>query len=714
MVLGSKAPEPKEQSAPAPVDRNAASAADVPSALPLATQATADEPVPEAQPIGLAGSPTDGVLAAAMMDPNVTPAEEAVATAQAPGRVCVSCRAPRVGNHPYCDNCGLVFPPDEEPAAAGPVPAGRLKGRYALGSLVSQRNQVFRYSGLDFAAGTPEPLPVVIVRQPGIGGQCSGVTDPGAEDSSQPQTSHPYLLASAADGEELLPNFEEPDESHAITQDLPPRVDWPDLSWEHALLITVNHPVFPAVLDCFSEEGSEYLIEEVPAGRTLWDAWDDPEATAEQRFTWLRQLAEGLHRLHQAGAVVEALRPDIVVVTPAGQTRLADVSDLLPLPLPPNPPLRATLYTAPELVLSPELVDARAELYGFGAMLHALHLGRELTEMDFEREGVPKPFLPQFPDAHPLLGRLISKTFRREPEARFPSDEAAKEDATGFTELIRTLSVCGHTLDSVRLEIAAWTTTGMVRTGNEDTFALLHAIEARQDELGESALVLLADGMGGYEAGEVAAALAVHALRAFLLRQKPFALLAGDTPSAAGTFDMERCRDLIRDALQEANRQVFTAARSGVGRRGMGCTAEVVYVHGRHFIVGHVGDSRTYHLHQGKLVQVTRDHTLVNRLVELGTLTPEEAETHPRRSELQQAIGGHAEVEPAIYEGTLLPRDWIVVCSDGLSNHVTVSELQHMLQTEATSAEMAARRLVNFANIKGAADNATVVVLRAT
>jgi protein phosphatase len=146
----------------------------------------------------------------------------------------------------------------------------------------------------------------------------------------------------------------------------------------------------------------------------------------------------------------------------------------------------------------------------------------------------------------------------------------------------------------------------------------------------------------------------------------------------------------------------------------MGCTAEVVYVDGRNVVVGHVGDSRTYHLHEGRMIQLTRDQTLVNRLVELGTLTPEEAETHPRRNELQQAVGGQPDVEPGLYHGSLKPGDWVVVCSDGLSNHVSANELKQMLQSEATSAEMAARRLVNLANIEGATDNATVVVIRAT
>ncbi len=489
---------------------------------------------------------------------------------------------------------------------------------------------------------------------------------------------------------------------------------WPSLAWERLLLEKANHPALPRVVDNFTEDRWEFLVEEEPTGQVFWDAWDERAATAEQRFGWLKQIAQALHQLHQAGAILEGLRPDIVVVTPGGQARLTDLTDLLPLPLPPNCPIRGTLYSAPELVLSSDQVDARADLYSFGAMLYALHVGRELTEMDFDREGVPKGFMPQFPDVHPLFGRLVSKTFCRDKNARFPTEESVQDDPTGFMELIQVLEVCGRSLDKVRLEIAAWTTTGMVRTGNEDAFALLHAVESRQDDLGESALVLLADGMGGSEAGEVAAALAIGGLRKKLLKQELFAGLAGEPLASPTLFDVEACQELIQAALKEVNQEVYIAVQHGLGKRGMGCTAEVVYVHGRHLVVGHVGDCRTYHLNQGRLIQMTRDQTFINRLVELGQLTAEEAETHPRRSELQQAIGGRSDVEPALYHSTLKPADWVVVCSDGLSNHVKPEELKHMLQSEATSAEMAARRLVNFANIMGAADNATVVVIRIT
>jgi serine/threonine protein phosphatase PrpC len=650
-----------------------------------------------------------------------------------------------------CHDCGYYFSAADLARAAAAVPAGsnnptadpasgpgggpeggpgggpgvspgiRLQDRFELREKVGDRGGVRRYRGLDHGDGSGPPVPVVIVEQEQV---------PAALPVAQavPATAPPSNSAHDTD-EDILPAFDDLlPVTTPITEVLPARPAWPSLAWEASLLSGLEWAGLPGVVASFAANGHDYLVEEVPAGRPLWDAWDDPQSDAERRFGYLAEVAETLHRLHQCGALLEAIRPDLVVIDEQGHARITDVGDLLPLPLPPEPPIRGSLYTAPELIAGGP-ADARAGLYSFGALLYALHVGRDLSEVDFDRPGHPKPFIPRFPDVHPALGRVVAKTFRRETAGRFPTDEAAREDSTGFTELIRTLRVLGRTLDTCRLEIASWTTTGMVRTGNEDAFALLHACETRQDDVHEAALVLLCDGMGGYEAGEVAAALAIQVLRQNLVKQKPFAHLGGasafpDDALAPGPhpqghlgppLDVGEAKALIKAALREANRTVHSAARQpGTRRRGMGCTAEVVYVDGRHVVVGHVGDSRTYHLREGRMIQMTRDQTLVNRLVELGTLTPEEAETHPRRNELQQAVGGQPDVEPGLYAGELKPGDWVLVCSDGVTNHVSAADLQQMLQSEAASAEMAARRLVNLVNIEGATDNATVVVIRAT
>ncbi|HZV03754.1 MAG TPA: protein phosphatase 2C domain-containing protein [Gemmataceae bacterium] len=709
------------------------------------------EPVGQAfqsdgQPESQAGKPDllESALPASPEEPKaaggtgVSPVHEAGGTGVSPVEtpiLCPVCGTARKGEELSCGDCGYYFstadlaPRSTALCASGscPVPMSdmpshRLKDRFEIREQTSERCGVTRYRGLDHGDGSGKAVPVVIVRQ--------AVARPAAPPvAEEVPAAEPVPVAE--ENEEVLPDFDETlPTALPATEVLPAQPTWPSIDWEQAVLATLEHPGLPAVVDRFTEGDFEYLVEEVPEGRSLWDAWDDPEADAELRFGYLAEVAEILRQLHHCNVILEGLRPELIVIALDGRARLTDLGELLPLPLPPDLPLRRMSYTAPEVLAGK--ADARADLYSFGAMLYALHVGRDLNEVDFDRFGIPKPFIPRFPDIHPAFGRLMTKTFRKDVEGRFPSDEALREDATGFVELIRTLRTLGRTLDNVRLEIAAWTTTGMTRTGNEDAFALLHACESRQDDLGESAVALLCDGMGGYEAGEIAAALAIQIMREYLVKQKPFAPLCGassfadilDQPAApargdqghaAPPINIEEVKKLLRSALKEANKQIYVLSRMpGSKRRGMGCTAEAVYVDGRNVIVGHVGDSRTYHLHEGRLIQLTRDQTLVNRLVELGMLSPEEAETHPRRNELQQAIGGQPDVEPGLYHGALKPGDWVVVCSDGLTNQVSNADLEQMLRGEGYSAETVARRLVNLANLQGATDNVTVVVIRAT
>jgi serine/threonine protein phosphatase PrpC len=611
------------------------------------------------------------------------------------------------------------------------VPDTLIAGRYRLVLLVSQRDDVARFRGLDEGLGGDQ-LPVTVVRQPAPPDPARPEPpEPGGQPDSELEFDLPESPAEQATVH--IPDPAEP-------------TGWPGVAWEQGVLLRAAHLSLPRLIDSFVEDGYTYLVEEVPNGSPLWDAWDRPDATHRDRFGWLIQVAEALDRLHFAGAIVEGLRPEMVVVSPSGVAILADLADLLPLPLPGDVPLRGGYSTAPELLLNPTGVDARADLYAFGALLYALLLGRELSDLDFTLTGLPKSYLERVPDASPFVARVLARTFTRDPADRFPTADGAVIDPTGFRELVYALGACRRTLDRVKLDVAAWSTIGMVRSGNEDAVSVYHTADARLDDADEAALVLLADGMGGMAAGEVAAALALHSLRQSLLSCPPFAAglpttpvpepapqtpavepaapPAGDAPSEpppmipllttdpespdrAGAAHAER----VAAALREANRRVFEAA-CHYGSRGMGCTAEVVLVDGGTAVVGHVGDSRVYRMRRGKLIQVTRDHTLVGRLMELGQLTEAEAEIHPRRSELHQAVGGRPDVHPDIYLVTLEPGDWLLVCTDGLTNQVSNESIQGALQ-EARNAERAARRLVNLALYEGAIDNVTVAVIRA-
>ena len=371
---------------------------------------------------------------------------EAPSLAEAPAAVvhdCPICASPRHGDESYCLDCGYCFPADAGAAAAVSATAVhsatpmaplvprnstvRLKQRYELVEQIREHRGVARFRAMDYGSGKI-PIPVTIVRAP------AAVL---AVAEAAPVAEVPAAAPAGGTEEEFFPvfDFAMPGET-TVPMAVPAVAGWPSIEWEGTMLAMARNPALPTVLDTFEEGGWQYLVEELPTGDSLWDAWDAPDSTATRRFTWLRQIAEGLHALHGAGCMIEGIRPDLICVDSNGQARLKDFADLLPCPVPADISLRGTLYSAPELMSTPDQADARAELYSFGAMVYALNEGRELNELDFERGG-PKSFILRYPESHPLLARLITKTFTRDLTWRFPSDESAREDASGFTELIR-------------------------------------------------------------------------------------------------------------------------------------------------------------------------------------------------------------------------------------------------------------------------------------
>src|SRR5262249_9176239 len=150
--------------------------------------------------------------------------------------------------------------------------------------------------------------------------------------------------------EEIMPGF---DDDVPIAMAIAAEDAFPSINWEEAMLAKASHPGLPMMLDSFTENNTDYLVLEWPLGNSLWAACDEPEADAGVRYGWLQKIAAILQALHSAGVVYEGIRPDVIVIGADGQPRITDLADALPFPLPPDAPIRATLYTAPELITSP-------------------------------------------------------------------------------------------------------------------------------------------------------------------------------------------------------------------------------------------------------------------------------------------------------------------------------------------------------------------------
>jgi protein phosphatase len=259
-------------------------------------------------------------------------------------------------------------------------------------------------------------------------------------------------------------------------------------------------------------------------------------------------------------------------------------------------------------------------------------------------------------------------------------------------------------LQGLRLDIGSAASTGRVRQRNEDSYLVQQLSWAHLDRRSEWALIVVADGMGGYEAGDKASAMLVQHLATAV---GPVLGRAMTQPAAP-----EEITSLLDSALKSANAAIHQQSQTDPASRGMGATVAAVVIAGEEVRIGHVGDCRVYHFRAGALKQVTRDQTLVARMVELGKLTLEEARSHPQRNEVTQAIGKHPDVRPEPYQLRLQAGDWLVVASDGLHAHVNAAALSAALAGATTSAAALAQHLVDLANQGGGTDNSTVVALR--
>jgi protein phosphatase len=250
-----------------------------------------------------------------------------------------------------------------------------------------------------------------------------------------------------------------------------------------------------------------------------------------------------------------------------------------------------------------------------------------------------------------------------------------------------------------KLAFVGQTDTGRVREHNEDTIAT-------DPDVG---LLVLADGMGGYNAGEVASGIAVKTITN-LVRE---GLAREDLNSVDRNTGLSRPSIVLRDAITRANKIIYQTARSQAECEGMGTTVVAALFYDNRISIAHVGDSRLYRQRGSQIAQVTMDHSLLQELVDRGFYSPEEAQRAANKNYVTRALGVEPQVEVEVQEHPVDKGDIFILCSDGLSDMVEDEDIRLTISTFGANLDTVAKQLIQLANENGGRDNVSVVLAQA-
>jgi PPM family protein phosphatase len=248
------------------------------------------------------------------------------------------------------------------------------------------------------------------------------------------------------------------------------------------------------------------------------------------------------------------------------------------------------------------------------------------------------------------------------------------------------------------LEMAKATHTGMVRSHNEDSIAI-------DAEIG---LAVLADGMGGYNAGEVASGIAT----ALISSETREAMTTQSPHEVDRTTGASLATSLLRGIIAKANTSIFQSANSQPQYAGMGTTLVVALFCNNQITIAHIGDSRCYRQRGGKLEQVTRDHSLLQEQIDSGLLTKEAAKRSQNKNLVTRALGIEPGVEAEIHTYPAQEGDIYLICSDGLNDMVEDEDIEMTLEALGANLQLASEQLVQMANDNGGRDNISVVLIK--
>ncbi|TCV87371.1 Stp1/IreP family PP2C-type Ser/Thr phosphatase [Sulfurirhabdus autotrophica] len=251
---------------------------------------------------------------------------------------------------------------------------------------------------------------------------------------------------------------------------------------------------------------------------------------------------------------------------------------------------------------------------------------------------------------------------------------------------------------SSRLEVASATDPGVVRSFNEDSISIDSDLQ----------LLVLADGMGGYKAGDVASAMATGLIVDDIKRKLGVVKSQAIPKSEQSSVESE----VIKAAIEKANRAIYKTAEANNKYHGMGTTVVLALFHNNRVTIAHAGDSRLYRLRHGRFDLLTHDHSLLQEQVELGLISSEEAKVSHNRNLVTRALGVEPEIKVDLIEKNVLPGDVYLLCSDGLNDMVDDTDIELAVSELQSNLALAATQLIQMANDNGGHDNVSVLMAK--
>ncbi|HVN29282.1 MAG TPA: Stp1/IreP family PP2C-type Ser/Thr phosphatase [Candidatus Binataceae bacterium] len=451
-----------------------------------------------------------------------------------------------------------------------------------------------------------------------------------------------------------------------------------------ALSMTLTHPAFEKATAGFANDGRVYLVYPESTSTPLSRRRGGLKMSEPDAIAIAVQVCQAVGFVHRRGLRLNDICPDSVALAADGRAKMIGLNYVSNDNELESDPIFNDGYTAPEIYRQKK-VDKRADVFSVGALLYSMLTGERLQSETWREEAGPIRFYPPHV-VTPSLEQVILRAVQFNPGERWANIDAMK------TELLK---LAGE----FKIRAAALTDVGMMREHNEDSVMTFEFFRDSEVEPAQNFLYVVCDGMGGAEEGEIASGIAVAVVRDYVedrLRHGETAVLG----------------DMLSGALEEANRRILEYQKEHPEARGMGSTGVCAAIVPPDGAVAWVGDSRAYLLEGGALRRLTKDHSLVERLVEIGQITPEEARHHEHKNVITRSLGAR-QSGPAGAEAVALKLrrgDRLLLCSDGLMAHVADPEICQIMMRHDDPYPIA-RELIAAANAGGGSDNISVIVV---